>query len=69
MNRRNTCPDIPDDWKGSVADVCRMLGGNKPIDRKTVVKYMRQGDIEAEKGLNKHWRITGEQVKRLWSML
>lgn len=73
MNLRKTCPDIPDDWKGSIADVCRMLGDEKPISRRTVQKYIklgrRNGGINAKQGTNGRLQITGREAKRLWSIL
>lgn len=69
MNLRNTCPDIPDDWKGSVTDVCRLLGDEKPISPKTVWKYIRCGGVEPQRCANGRIRITGKQVKSLWRMI
>lgn len=73
MNLRNTCPDVPDDWKGSITDVCRLLGDPKPISPKTVQKYIklgrRGGGIEAKRGQNGRIQITGKEAKRLWSIL
>ena len=43
MNLRKTCPDIPDDWKGGITDVARILGGDRPLSRQTVMRYIRLG--------------------------
>lgn len=69
MNLVNVCPDIPDNWIGGVADVCRELGG---ISRRTVDKYAslgkRNGGIDWRPG--KRGKIfTGREVKRLWQIL
>lgn len=69
MNLRNTCPDIADDWKGSVTDVCRLLGEDKPISPKTVRKHLQLGGIDAKRGANNRLQITGADVKRLWAIL
>lgn len=67
MNLRKTCPDIPDDWKGSITDVCRILGEEKPISDKTLRK--RLGHIKLVRGTNGRLQITGRQVKLIWSMI
>lgn len=67
MNLRNTCPDIPDDWKGSITDACRILGERKPISDKTFRK--RLGNIKTVRGANGRLQITGRQVKLIWSMI
>lgn len=69
MNLRKTCPDIPDDWKGSMADTCRILGENKPISPKTVRKYIERRGLEIQRGSNGRPQITGSQVKLIWSMI
>lgn len=73
MNLRKTCPDIPDDWKGSISDVARLLGEYKPISRSTVLKYAqlgrRHGGINARPGANGRLQISGKEVKHLWSIL
>lgn len=69
MNARNTCPDIPDTWKGSMTDVCRVLGGDKPVSSKTVRKYIASGKIKARRGSNGRLQLLGRDVKRLWCLL
>lgn len=67
MNLRKTCPDIPDDWKGSITDACRILGDSKPISDKTLRK--RLGDIKTVRGANGRLQLTGKDVKLLWRMI
>ncbi len=67
MNLRKTCPDIPDDWKGSITDACRILGDGKPISDKTLRK--RLGSINPVRGTNGRLQITGRQVKLIWRIL
>lgn len=68
MNLRKTCPDIPDDWKGSMSDVCRILGdGDGSISDKTIRK--RLGEFDIKRGANKRLQFTGADVKRLWQLI
>lgn len=67
MNLRKTCPDIPDGWKGSITDACRILGDSKPISDKTLRK--RLDNIRVVRGTNGRLQITGRQVKLIWSMI
>lgn len=69
MNLRKTCPDIPDSWKGGISDVARILGGDRPVSRETVKKYIRLGKLKARVGVNKRLVITGKEVKHLWNLL
>lgn len=73
MNLRKTCPAIPDDWKGGITDVCRILGDEKPLNWRTVQKYIRLGSgcggIDARPGANGRLQISGKEAKRLWSIL
>lgn len=74
MNLRKTCPDIPDNWKGGIADVCRILGEDgKPISRHTVERYIALGrfggGIDAKIGARGRKQISGKEVKRLWMIL
>lgn len=69
MNLRNTCPDIPDSWKGGISDVARILGGDRPVSRQTVKKYIQLGKLKARVGVNKRLVITGKEVKHLWNLL
>lgn len=67
MNLRNTCPDIPDNWKGSITDACRILGDKKPISDKTLRK--RLGNIKPVRGTNGRLQLTGKDVKLLWRII
>lgn len=67
MNLRKTCPDIPDGWKGSITDACRILGDGKPISDKTVRK--RLSIIKPVRGTNRRIQLTGKDVKLLWRMI
>lgn len=69
MNIRNTCPDIPDSWRGGISDVARILGGDRPVSRETVKKYIRLGTIRALVSPSNRLVITGKEVKRLWKHL
>lgn len=70
MNLRKTCPDIPDSWRGNVADTCRVLGDGKPISDHTLRKYARLGKARGGIGwkLSKSGKMTfsGKEVKRFW---
>lgn len=70
MNLRNTCPDIPDDWKGGISETSRLLG----IDRKTVRKYTLR--LRARCMVNAapdsaagRIRISGAEAKMIWHLL
>lgn len=69
MNLRNTCPDIPDNWKGSITDACRLLGDEKPLSSHTIYRYISLGVIKPKKGMNGRLKITGVQLKRLWAAM
>lgn len=70
MNLRKTCPDIPDTWKGNVADTCRVLGDGKPISRHTLRKYATlgkaHGGIDYKPSKNGKMMFIGKEVKRFW---
>jgi hypothetical protein len=72
MNLRNTCPDIPDNWKGGISQVCRILGmPGKPLSRDTLRKYAEQGrrygGINWIPGKNGRKLFSGKEVKRFWN--
>ncbi len=73
MNLCKKCPEIPDTWRGSITDVAKILGGEKPLSRKTVRKYIERGHskggIRASIAKNGRMRISGKEVKRLWALL
>lgn len=73
MNLRKTCPDIPDDWKGSITDVCRVLGDERPLSPKTVRKHILQLRQRAKGNVNVaangRLQISGAEVKQLWKIL
>lgn len=74
MNLRKVCPDVPDNWKGGISDVCRILGEeNKPLSPKTIHKYIKlgrvNGGIDCKVGINGRLQIMGVDVKRLWRIL
>ena len=71
MNLTNTCPDIPDNWKGGMSDVCRILGTTgKPISRNMLRKYAelgrKNGGIDWIPGKNGRRQFCGKEVKRFW---
>lgn len=72
MNLAKTCPDIPDNWRGNIADTCRVLGGEKPLSRDTLKKYAllgrREGGIDwkPKRGLKSGMTFSGKEVKRFW---
>ena len=74
MNLRKVCPDIPNNWKGGISDVCRILGEEgKPLSYKTIRKYINltraHGGIKYSIGINGRIQIKGAEVKRLWRIL
>lgn len=70
MNLANVCPDIPDNWRGGVIDTCKILGGEKPISKTTLLKYARLGrrcgGIEWKPSKSGKMFFTGKEVKRFW---
>lgn len=62
-------PDIPDNWKGGMAETQRVLGG---IDFKTLDKYAklgkRNGGIDSKLTLRGR-QFIGKEVKRFWDSL
>lgn len=74
MNLTRVCPDIPDDWKGGLSDVCKVLGlPNKPMSRETIRKYAalgkRFGGLDYLPGKNGRRVFLGKEVKRFWKTL
>lgn len=69
MNLRKTKPDISDDWKGGITDVCRILGDERPLSSKTVRKYIRLAGVKPQIGTNGRMLLTGKDVKHLWRMI
>ncbi len=65
MNLVNTCPDIPDDWKGGMSDVCRLLG----IAWKTLDRYIELGKVECQVSVSGRRQFTGREIKRFWRSL
>lgn len=66
MNLVNTCPDIPDDWKGGITEVAKILG----LDRKTLRRYAdkgrKRGGIDWIPGKNGRKQFSGKDVKIFW---
>lgn len=71
MNLTNVCPDIPDNWKGSITDTCRILGGDKPLSDNTLRKYAKlgkqQGGIDWRPSKTGKMIFSGREVKRFWN--
>ncbi len=65
MNLVKTCPDIPDDWKGGMSDVCRLLG----ISWKTLDRYVKLGNIKCRTSESDRKQFTGREIKRFWRKL
>lgn len=71
MNLRNTPPDLPDRWRGSVMDCCRALGTEgKPVDSKTFRRW------QARMRVPSHWNsargcelFLGKDINKLWYCL
>lgn len=63
----NTCPDIPDSWRGNRAETSRVLGIDpKTLDNKALLGK-RYGGIDWKP--NKSGRgktFTGKEIKRFW---
>lgn len=70
MNLRKTCPDIPDNWKGNIADTCRVLGGEKPMSnnwlRSKARLGKRNGGIDWMPSKSGKMMFSGKEVKRFW---
>lgn len=72
-NWSKTRPDIPDTWKGGMADTQRILGEpGKPIDFKTLNRYAclgkRNGGLDWRLG-KRGRQFTGKEIKRFWDTL
>jgi len=67
MNLVNVCPDIPDNWKGGMSDVCVLLG----ITWKTLDKYAKlgkgRGGIDWKPSKNGRKQFSGREIKRFWN--
>lgn len=66
MNLVNTCPDIPDNWRGGMSEVSRVLGINRETLRRYVVMGRKKGGIDHMPGKNGRKLFTGREVKRFW---
>ncbi len=65
MNLVKTCPDIPDDWKGGMSDVCKLLG----IAWKTLDRYVKLGKVNVTADAKGYRKFSGKEVKRLFHLL
>jgi len=65
MNLVNVCPDISDNWKGGMSDVCRILG----INWKTLDRYVKMGKVNATADIKGHRKFSGKEIKRLFYLL
>ena len=70
MNLRNTCPDIPDDWRGGIMAACRILGDEKPVSddwlRKKARLGRRCGGIDWKPSKTGKMVFYGKEIKRFW---
>lgn len=66
MNLVNECPDIPDDWKGGVHDVAKVLGLSTQTIRRAANKVGEPGGIYWVPGKNGRKMFLGKEVKRYW---
>lgn len=71
MNLTPTCPDIPDSWRGNASQACRVLGGDRPISRSTLAKWVkmspREGGIKTFVGKDGKRYFSGRELKRFWN--
>lgn len=69
MSPENSCPDIPDTWKGGRSATAKILG----IDPKTLDKYSllgkKNGGIDWSLGKTGRKQFSGKEVKRFWQGL
>lgn len=70
MNLRKICPDIPDNWKGSITDSCRVLAEDgKRLSADTLRKYARlgkrNGGLDWKPSKSGKMMFTGKEIKRL----
>ncbi len=66
MSLVNICPDIPDNWRGGVMDVSKVLGLHKSTISKAANKGKSFGGIDWILGKNGSKMFTGKEVKRFW---
>lgn len=66
MNIVNTCPEIPDNWKGGVGKVSEVLGLSTETIRRAAAKGSRNGGLDWIPGKNGRKQFTGKEVKRFW---
>lgn len=69
MNLVSTCPNIPDNWKGGVTEVSKLLGLCTQTIRRQANKGRRNGGIDWKPGKNGRKVFTGKEVKRYWNTL
>lgn len=66
MNLVNICPDIPDNWKGGITAVSKVLGLSDQTIRRAAALGKRYGGIDWIPGKNGRKMFTGKEVKRFW---
>ncbi len=66
MSLVNICPDIPDNWRGGVMDVSKVLGLSRESIRKAAILGKSDGGIDWIPGKNGRKWFTGKEVKRFW---
>lgn len=71
MNLRNTPPDLPDRWRGTVMDCCRVLGReDAPIDTKTFRRWTVRLRVPSHFSSARGREVfTGKDINRLWYCL
>lgn len=66
MNLVNICPDIPDNWRGGISDVSKVLGLSMATISRAANKGRLNGGLDWFPGKNGRKRFTGKEVKRFW---
>ncbi len=66
MSLVNICPDIPDNWKGGVLAVSKVLGLSDQTIRRACALGKYNGGIDFKIEMNGRKVFSGKEVKRFW---
>ncbi len=66
MNLVNTCPDIPDSWRGGITETSRILGLHRNTISRLALLGRRYGGLDWKTSKSGRKLFTGKEIKRYW---
>ena len=62
----NVCPNIPDDWRGTIAEASKILGLHRDTIRKYADVGRQAGGLDWKPSKKGRKTFTGKEIKRFW---